>query len=72
MDIRLISTVLIADMGVWAYRRHVPLRDFHLIKITELPRLLTANTGLQLLDVRDYMEYEKEHYPSSINISSSR
>ncbi|PZE20900.1 rhodanese-like domain-containing protein [Paenibacillus xerothermodurans] len=71
MDIAIGAAVL-AGIGIWLYRRHVPARGMKLLNAAELPQLLCADSSVQLLDVRDYLEYEAGHYPNAINISLGR
>ncbi|MBB3111088.1 rhodanese-related sulfurtransferase [Paenibacillus phyllosphaerae] len=69
----LIVGLLALWLVVWAYRRFVPVRGLRQIGYEELNSMASPSAGdVQLLDVRDYLEFEQGHHHAAVNLSLGR
>ncbi|MEC0370370.1 rhodanese-like domain-containing protein [Paenibacillus chibensis] len=68
----LMLTLLAAAFAWWAVREFSPVNGLTFVNPDELREQDNENNELQMLDVRDSVDYIKRHVPGSINISMGR
>lgn len=59
-------------LNLLAYRRYIPISGLKRIELTDLEKVASFTKQAQILDIRDYMEYERGHFRGAINISRGR
>ncbi|MDR0267146.1 rhodanese-like domain-containing protein [Paenibacillus sp.] len=64
--------VLTAAVVLWAIRKFSPVRGLTFISTEELCAREKDRHEMQMLDVRDAVDYIQHHVPGSINISMGR
>ncbi|WP_407673274.1 rhodanese-like domain-containing protein [Paenibacillus silvisoli] len=73
MVLKMLGILLIVILIAWTYRRYIPVRCLKRYQISALEEVITSYASeVQLLDIRDYLDYENGHYKGSVNISIGR
>lgn len=68
----LLIAVLAAIAAWWFVREYTPVTGLTFVNPDELRGQVNERQELQMLDVRDAVDYIKHHVPGSINISMGR
>lgn len=66
-----LGLILVAAIGYWTYRKYAPVRGLRQYALQDLSGVASAE-DVQLLDVRDYLEFEEGHYKGAVNLSLGR
>ncbi|MFC4103387.1 rhodanese-like domain-containing protein [Paenibacillus xanthanilyticus] len=71
MMFRLLGLIMLVAIAYWMYRKYAPVRGLRQHALRDLSGL-EAGKDVQLLDVRDYLEFEEGHYHGAVNLSLGR
>nr|WP_245252000.1 rhodanese-like domain-containing protein [Paenibacillus sediminis] len=66
------GVVVILPLFMWFYQRVVPIKEAKWINTQQFESLIQSKAEIQIVDVRDTLDYDKKHISGSINIPLGR